>query len=312
MLTDYNSYQGAATDNNIAKYLQYKIGYITDGKAYGMCASVLNQCQDYTYDDGEYNYSNNVVKSYLERTLVQIKAQQDELLASYAESCITDVTSCLADNGWTMPEINYDLYGGGDISESDSYKVMQTLTSARIKACKNQVLTCMDLNHSDFFAEMGEDWYKMSDEMRMRYFLYYEVLGAIPDSVSIISELDCMKMSNAGEPVEWVGACVCVSGYNTEYSNGVLSCTEKTQAQIECESSTVGAYWYGSGCSCTNGYLGGTYEGKHICEKESEAYRKCQQSGGSMGYSFVNGKITYGACTCWDNKTFNSTTGKCE
>jgi len=133
MITSDSEYTNAATTDNYAEYLQYKIGYITDGKAYGMCASVLNQCQDYTYDDkGNFKYNNDVVKSYLERTLVQIKAQQDELLNSYAESCLTDVTSCLSDNGWSSGS---------------------KTTSTQRSACASVIKTCKSLNP----GSTGED-----------------------------------------------------------------------------------------------------------------------------------------------------------
>ncbi len=89
------------TSYGISEYLQSKIGYHDDttGKNIGMCISVLNQCQDYTYDkDGKYKPNNQVISEYLQRTLVQIKAAQDEMLADHAEDCLNDVASCLQQN----------------------------------------------------------------------------------------------------------------------------------------------------------------------------------------------------------------------
>ena len=107
----------------LAKYLQYKIGYIgEDNKAYGMCSSVLSKCQNYTFTDGKYNNNNQVIKEYLQRTLTQIKVAQDEIINSYAENCISDVDSCLNSN-------NY--------SGNDNYA---------INACKSQIVTCMSVN----------------------------------------------------------------------------------------------------------------------------------------------------------------------
>ncbi len=114
-------------DSNMAEYLQYKIGYNADGKNHGMCMSVLNKCQDITYEDGEYVPDNQVVKEYLSRTLVQIKAAQDEILADYAESCITDVSSCLSSNNF-------------DMDASDAKK------NIAINACRSQIKTCMSVN----------------------------------------------------------------------------------------------------------------------------------------------------------------------
>lgn len=142
LFTTKDAYSKAAAETNMAKYLQYKIGHIDDGKAYGMCASVLNQCQDYTYDDSAYDYDNKVIRSYLERTLVQIKAQQDELLASYAETCLTDVVSCLADNGW-----------------SNTSTTKQTPTAAQQTACKAEIATCASLNQSSN-GTSNESWLK--------------------------------------------------------------------------------------------------------------------------------------------------------
>ncbi|MEE1030291.1 MAG: hypothetical protein UIC65_04690, partial [Alphaproteobacteria bacterium] len=42
------------TNENMVRFLQYKIGYVANNKTYGMCASVLNKCQNYTYSDGEF------------------------------------------------------------------------------------------------------------------------------------------------------------------------------------------------------------------------------------------------------------------
>jgi hypothetical protein len=111
------------TDANLVKYLQYKIGYVENNKTYGMCASVLNKCQNYTYDNGEFKNDNQVVREYLQRTLTQIKVAQDEIVASYAENCISDVNSCLSSN-------NYSAY-------SPNYAV---------NACKAQIMTCMSVN----------------------------------------------------------------------------------------------------------------------------------------------------------------------
>ncbi|MBQ7185237.1 MAG: hypothetical protein IJR92_00300, partial [Alphaproteobacteria bacterium] len=85
---------------NMSQYLQNKIGYVDNstGINYGMCVSVLNKCQNYTYTGAgtntKYNPTNDVIKQYLARVLVQIKAKQDEILNDYAQNCITDVTSC--------------------------------------------------------------------------------------------------------------------------------------------------------------------------------------------------------------------------
>lgn len=117
--------QGGTKDNygNMAVYLQEKIGYIEDGKAYGMCSGVLNQCQQYTYSkdnkkSDEYQKDNRVVAEYLKRTMLKIKTAQDEVLADYAEDCVQDVATCLASNGLSVS------------------------SALAKKACRSQIKTC--------------------------------------------------------------------------------------------------------------------------------------------------------------------------
>ena len=115
------------TDNNMSKFLQYKIGYHdnTSGKNMGMCMSVLNKCQDYTYDENrKYVANNSVISEYLYRTMIQIKAAQDTVLSNYAENCISDVTSCLSSNGYDS------VYN----------------TKIPVNACKSVITTCMSVN----------------------------------------------------------------------------------------------------------------------------------------------------------------------
>lgn len=130
-----------APSTSMSEFLQNKIGYHddSDGKNYGMCMSVLNKCQAVTYDgtgqNAEYNPQNNVIKEFLNRTLVQIKSAQDTILADYAENCITDVASCLAQN-------NYDADDNTEGSLSNGNKLA-------IKACNPIITTCMSVNDID-------------------------------------------------------------------------------------------------------------------------------------------------------------------
>ena len=119
-----------ATSVDMSQFLQYKIGYYDNetDRNYGMCMSVLNKCQDVTYDkDGTYLPNNNVVKEYLQRTFAQIKMRQDSILAAYAEDCIPDVKSCLTQNGFVE---------GATSGENN----------IPINACRQQIVTCMSVN----------------------------------------------------------------------------------------------------------------------------------------------------------------------
>lgn len=113
----------AATDFVMSRYLLNKIGYVdTEGKSKGMCISILNKCQDYTYVDGAYKVDNQVVKEFLRRTLTQIKVAQDDVIADYAENCTGEVTSCLNQNNYTAaPNI-------------------------AVNACRSAIITCMSVN----------------------------------------------------------------------------------------------------------------------------------------------------------------------
>ena len=119
---------------SIAEFLQSKIGYHNDadGKNYGMCMSVLNRCQDVTYSGTgqnlKYTFNNPVVKEFLNRTLVQIKSAQDTILSDYAEECITDISTCLAQN-------NYDPDNEGS-----------TANKIAIRACQSMIDTCQSVN----------------------------------------------------------------------------------------------------------------------------------------------------------------------
>ncbi len=131
------------------EYLRNKIGYVEDGKNYGMCVSVLNKCQDLTYtgknNNKSFDFDNDVIKQYLQRTMIQIKAQQDTVLAEYADSCISDVASCLSQN-------NYN-YSGLSSSTSGT-----TYSDAAINACMSIIKTCKSATTPDDQASTVKDW----------------------------------------------------------------------------------------------------------------------------------------------------------
>lgn len=129
------SLPSSSNTSNMSEFLQNKIGYHddSDGKNYGMCMSVLNKCQDITYSGTgqslKYKPNNDVIKEFLNRTLIQIKYAQDEILSDYAENCITDVSSCLSQN-------NYNTNN-------------PTSINIAVNACKSIITTCMSVNGAD-------------------------------------------------------------------------------------------------------------------------------------------------------------------
>jgi len=124
------------SDGIMANFLQQKIGQIDTktNRASGMCASVLNMCQDYTYtaNGNKYNPDNQVIRNYMERVLPQIKSAQDTLLAEYGETCVADVVSCLSRNNTSY---------AGSITGTN-----KNPSPAAVNACKSLITTCMSVN----------------------------------------------------------------------------------------------------------------------------------------------------------------------
>ena len=141
----------------MSNYLQTKIGYHDDddGRDFGMCMSVLNKCQDVTYtgtgSKKEYNPTNKVITEYLARTLVQIKAKQDSVLADHAESCISDVTACLAQNNYDADKNTCSGTGvtGGKCPSAITGDIQVTLSANNklaVRACLAMINTCISVN----------------------------------------------------------------------------------------------------------------------------------------------------------------------
>ena len=133
-LADWKSNYNKTTSTDVlATYLLQKVGYIDkDDKVHGMCASVMKQCQDYTYDNSKGNNKkylpgNDVVRQYLNSVLPKIKVQQDAILTDYAEGCRSDVESCLSTNGY---------------EESNT---KSTASKTAVNACSSEIATCMSV-----------------------------------------------------------------------------------------------------------------------------------------------------------------------
>ena len=121
----------------MSNYLLNKIGYHDNktGRDYGMCMSVLNKCQNYTYEGrgtkAKYLFNNLLLKEYLRRTMTQIKTAQDKIIIDYAENCVSDVSSCLAQN-------NYP--------EDPTTTTGKPKANIAVNACRQQIATCMSVN----------------------------------------------------------------------------------------------------------------------------------------------------------------------
>ena len=131
--TIYDDAKQGKNENDMATYLLRRVGYIDakNDKSYGMCANVLKQCQDYTYETNgnskKYIVNNEVIRQYLALALTKIKLQQDTILSDYAETCWNDVYSCLSAN-------NYD-----------ENNTNTTTSKTAVQACRGDIATCMSV-----------------------------------------------------------------------------------------------------------------------------------------------------------------------
>ncbi|MCQ2571700.1 MAG: hypothetical protein MJ165_01745 [Alphaproteobacteria bacterium] len=127
------TYTNNVATDDMATYILQKIGYIDNNdKVHGMCASVMTQCQDYTFSGStknkKYVPNNEVIRQYLASVLTKIKLQQDSILADYAEDCRSDVTSCLTTNGY------------------DESNTTTTASQTAVNACRADITTCMSVS----------------------------------------------------------------------------------------------------------------------------------------------------------------------
>ena len=194
----------------MSQYLQNKIGYHDNStnKDFGMCMSILNKCQNYTYDKkGKYDPENEVVKQFLQRALVQIKTAQDELLASYAESCISDVSSCLASN-------NYD-----------SANPEGTKSRTAINACYSQIKTCLSVNgniYGSVTPAVLQSWVTGNYGSVETYTSTNEIIN---DCAQITDPTECGQkwgycLSSNGSPRTTLSAGMCTWTTNSNLPNG--------------------------------------------------------------------------------------------
>ena len=130
-----------------------------------------------------YTASNDVIRNYLERTLIQIKSKQDILLSDYAENCINDVNSCLSQNKY---DYNIETTEGG-------------LNKVAVQACMSEILTCRSVTASENSVEQS-------------------VYAWLKDALNMSSPLESSCINSGGEWTETTtgdgettGKCVCDS-----------------------------------------------------------------------------------------------------
>jgi len=212
----------STTPSDIATYLLQKIGYIdADNKVHGMCASVMQQCQNYTFEAAKSSRSsgfkpnNEVVRQYLASTLSKIKLQQDAILADYAEDCRSDVSSCLSTNGYD--EQNPDT----------------PVSKRAISSCRADIVTCMSVSgqkpkdSTTLTLRAMKDWVaSILVVCPVDYYLHDDGEGAVTCE-------HCRTLN--GVPTEsdggQVSRCSCPDGYRDVINNDgeLTGCTPITE-----------------------------------------------------------------------------------
>lgn len=213
-----------ATGNNgacVVSYLLKKIGTKQEVTDEGLCRAVLDKCQAYTYDDnGNYQPYNDIVTNYIQRAMVNIKAQQQQIISDYASNCMLDIATCYNQqvtqvNAWSS-----------SASINGIYNVMRG-------ACRNVALTCA-------YAVFDKDTTSCTTD------------ETCIDSISemFYQSLLCPDNSTYQEDPGVAGTdgyvnerCKCLSGYKVSGTQCVaISCPENAQVN----SSGV--------CECKSGY----------------------------------------------------------
>ena len=94
-------------DRNLARMLLDRIGVVDDqGRPQGMCSSVLAQCQNHTFRNNAFVQNNEVTREFLQRTLMVIRARQDEILSNYSATCRQDIVNCLSRNSFNENNVD--------------------------------------------------------------------------------------------------------------------------------------------------------------------------------------------------------------
>ena len=229
----------AAHDGScVVNYLMQKIGTGASVKDGGLCRAVLDKCQDYTYiQTGKtpvYNPYNEVVISYIQRAMVNIKAAQARIISSYASNCMSDVRDCYNQQNtqitsWTS-----------SASIDNVYKVLTG-------ACYNVALTCGYAVFA-YDADMGK---KMIDIKRANIPAGDE--NKDDDDYVLDYKFESKASANA---VEQEQASALINGISELFYQTLL-CPEKSS--FVAESGTVSANrtmegYVNNHCKCQSGY----------------------------------------------------------
>lgn len=234
----------------MSEFIQYKIGYKDGNKSRGMCAHVMDKCQDFTYNNKKYNPANTLITEYLQRTLTKIKTEQDRILADYGESCAADVESCLVANTF-------------DIDHKNTHNVA-------VNACRAHIITCMSVTGQTdavptpstmidwvigIMAHTSNNDNNTGDSETKPGNITCSRLGEKANATGTACECD-----TANHWTGLVGYCQCEAGYVQSGTTCVLD----TSRQDACIQS--GGTWNNNACVCSTT---GTVVSNNVCVCDS-------------------------------------------
>jgi len=264
-----------STATDISTWLLSKMGYHDDatGRNHGMCVSVLNRCQKYTYDkEGKYLAENLVISNWLERAFQKIKKAQDEILTKYAQSCLGEVSQCLSQNNF--------YYTSNTTTSTDNPSNMA------IRACLPVINSCRSVTLGLTQATVS------TDNLDNIYAWLDAGVGTSFGNECVNSggewtnEAGCTCSASNNLVDDVAGkSCKCVGGFAFSASTGTcVAASAEVQSCVDGERTT----WNGTACVCKS-----SYPKKYNGECLTNAEYRCKNSGGT---------ITNGVCTCPSGK----------
>lgn len=235
----------------IVKYLLGKIG-MTDSTSSGLCRPVLEKCQKQTYDsNGKYNSKNQIVISYIQRAMTNIRADQEKIISDYASSCMADIATCYSKQ---VTQIN---------SWSSNANV-QNVYSVLKGACRNVALTC---SYAVFAADetidgcpieqlpAPDDTATASDSLRQGICIenisdiFYQSMLCPDYSVWVATAGAIGSLYSSGTNVYVNERCICQDGYGTD-DGECIQCPTGYEFNAACTyaNESIGCPIIGCGC----------------------------------------------------------------
>ncbi len=129
-LDDDEQIKAGGNGSCVIKHLLTKIGTKQNVADEGLCRAVLEKCQMYTYTpDKKYIRFNDIVLNYIQRTMPNIRAAQQNIISEYASTCMAEIASCYNQQ---ITQINSWNTGAN----------VGSIRSIMRGACRNVALTC--------------------------------------------------------------------------------------------------------------------------------------------------------------------------